>query len=272
MPNRPLESRVVFGHVRKATSTINDENAHPFVFNHLLFMHNGALDNFADYKPTLLKRLRPAVRGLIQGTVDSEHAGALFCNNLEGFPQRRDFSMTELRGAMRTMVAELRALSAEAALARCAADKPTISATARGPAAASAGAPSATSGLWAPSSMNFAVSDGQGLVVTRFRSHKDEDPPSLYYKLGLSVRYRTDEGKLRAMAPGKAPSGGVISAPGLIVASEPLEESMPSLSAWRLLGKDKMISYHPSEGVKIECISDQCTPDLPADVGAIEEA
>lgn len=29
-PNCPLESKVVFGHVRKATSNINELNAHPF--------------------------------------------------------------------------------------------------------------------------------------------------------------------------------------------------------------------------------------------------
>ena len=39
-------------------------------------------------------------------------------NNLEGFPTRTQFSMAELRGAMRTTVAELRALSAEATCAK----------------------------------------------------------------------------------------------------------------------------------------------------------
>ncbi len=99
------------------------------------------------------------MRGLLQGDVDSEHAGALFCNSLEGFPRRRDYGMTELRGAMRTMLAELRALSAEASLAACA-----------GGGGAGANARAVESGKpWGPSSMNFAVSDGVGLIVTRYR-------------------------------------------------------------------------------------------------------
>lgn len=59
---------------------------------------------------------------------------------------------------------------------------------------------------------------------------------------------------------------------GIIVASEPLEDTLPALSAWRLLGKDKMLSYHPDEGVRIECLSELCTADLPADHGAVHEA
>jgi hypothetical protein len=59
---------------------------------------------------------------------------------------------------------------------------------------------------------------------------------------------------------------------GVIVASEPLETTLPGLSAWRLLGKDKMLSFHPSEGVRVECLSEECTPDLNADLGAVQEA
>lgn len=62
-PNKPLVSKAIFAHVRMATpgGVISDANAHPFIFSNLLFMHNGALAHFEDYRATLLKRLRPAV-------------------------------------------------------------------------------------------------------------------------------------------------------------------------------------------------------------------
>lgn len=225
------------------------------------------LADFDSYKNILLKRLRPAVRGMIQGSVDSEVAGALFCNNLEGFPTRLDYSMAEMRGAMRTMVAELRAFSAEAALNVCHTHEeehfegiefnkiPTSSDEIN----------------WSPSSMNFAVTDGKGLIVTRFRSKDNEDPPSLYYQLGVEKRYTSSHHKDDDKESKKEPlqydwSARSWQTDGLVVASEPLEENGPHLSSWRLLGKDKMISFHPDEGVRIECLSHKCTPDTPVSV------
>eukprot|EP00613_Pedinella_sp_CCMP2098_P070535 CAMPEP_0171921350 /NCGR_PEP_ID=MMETSP0993-20121228/20162_1 /TAXON_ID=483369 /ORGANISM="non described non described, Strain CCMP2098" /LENGTH=454 /DNA_ID=CAMNT_0012558707 /DNA_START=24 /DNA_END=1388 /DNA_ORIENTATION=+ len=273
--NAAIESRVIFGHVRKATSKVTPENAHPFVFGRLLWMHNGALPDFDAYRAVLLKKLRPNVRGLLQGDVDSEHAGALFCNHLEGFPSRETpYSMVELRGAMRMVVSELRAMSAEAALNNCQGQGQGVPPPASLPALGNNSATEAEAAIaWAPASMNFAVSDGRGLVMTRFRSSKDQDPPSLYYKLGISHLYKPEP---TSTAEGGGGGGGDLkerrsnkNADGLIVASEPLEETMPALSAWRLLGKDKMISYSPDEGVRVECMSERCTPDLPADHGVL---
>uniref|UniRef100_A0A7S2SIF1 Glutamine amidotransferase type-2 domain-containing protein n=1 Tax=Rhizochromulina marina TaxID=1034831 RepID=A0A7S2SIF1_9STRA len=289
-------SKAIFGHVRMASpgGEINEENSHPFIFNNLLFMHNGALHNFSGYAASLRRRLRPSVRGLLLGNVDSEHAGALYVNNLEGFPARTEFTMMELRGAMRTLIAELRALSAESSLAACedlhshplpaqgcqSEGNGTCAAETRNEQDSAAGTTATkqehrgTSEPWSPSSMNFAVTDGKGLVVTRFRSSSAEDPPSLYYKLGVSGKYRAPGAASPSTASPDAEEwqGTKSGLHGLIVASEPLEDTLPALSAWRLLGKDKMISYHPAEGVRIECLSELCTPDLPADLGAVHEA
>lgn len=245
------------------------------VFNHLLWMHNGMLADFDSYKHILLKRLRPTVRGMIQGSVDSEVAGALFCNNLEGFPTRLDYSMAEMRGAMRTMIAELRAFSAEAALNICHTHDVDhtcdVDSVDGGDCAPLRSLRSDDKSKWTPSSMNFAVTDGKGLIVTRFRSKDNEDPPSLYYQLGVEKRYTTahdvnNEDKEEEEGGGDVKydwSAHSWQTDGLVVASEPLEETGPHLSSWRLLGKDKMISFHPSEGVRIECLSHKCTPDFP---------
>lgn len=71
--------------------------------------------------------------------------------------------------------------------------------------------------------------------MTRFRSSEHEDPPSLYYK---------------SMAE------------GVVVASEPLDMTHGKLKEWKLLGKDKMLSYHPDEGIQVDCLSEICTEDV----------
>jgi predicted glutamine amidotransferase len=336
IPGAPVASRAIFGHVRKASHAHDDiredeaVNSHPFVFNNLLWMHNGHLFKFEAYTATLIRKLRPGVRGLMRGDVDSELAGALFCHHLEGFPARLSYSMTELRAAMRVTVAELRALSAEAALEEHLSTCPnsqlhssTASTVMRGkqveqaaaqcragaevrevPRAAISKQPPAENAAWehdkvhgavapgdnatgfhddagagyqwAPSSMNFAVTDGVGLVVTRFRSAACQCPPSLYYRLGsattcgIGIGVNPTEPCESVAADGSDNQSRMAAARGLLVASEPLQESLPGLSEWTLLGKDKMLTFHPSEGVRVECLSAKCTPDLPATVGLVE--
>ena len=89
-----------------------------------------------------------------------------------------------------------------------------------------------------PSSLNFAVSDGTSLVVIRFRSSMNEDPPTLYYR-------RVEE--------------------GVIVASEPSSSDARTLAEWTLLGKNRMLSYSPSTGVHVECVCPHsCDDDVSA--------
>jgi glutamine amidotransferase len=64
----------VIAHVRKATvGEVRVENAHPFVFEHWLFAHNGTLRGFPAYRDAMCAAMTPHQRAAIHGDTDSEH-------------------------------------------------------------------------------------------------------------------------------------------------------------------------------------------------------
>lgn len=232
-PRKTLRSRALFGHVRAAsTGEVSELNAHPFAFQTLTWLHNGAIYGVDAYAASILERLRPSVRALVGGGTDSELAGAVFANALAGFPERKRYDLLALRAAMLATVSVFR----EATRAVHEASP----ADAGGGGACGAAAP--------PSSLNFAVSDGYSLVATRYRSSPDEDPPTLYYKRNVEA--------------------GRLGGNGVLVSSEPTSRNPGSLREWILLGKNRMLSYSPDTGVVVECVDPtnpaDCDDDVPA--------
>ena len=246
-----LESTTIFAHVREAsTGDLKDVNSHPFSFDTLSFMHNGAIWGFDSFKEDLRASLRretlalgeqlappsqlagPMVYSLrltchhryprtVMGDTDSEHAGALFAQNLAGFP-KHEYDLLSLRAAMYSTIAKLREFTRR-------------STTAEG-------------SVEAPSSLNFAVTDGHHLVVSRYRSNPGEDPPTLYFK---------------TLREGRA----------IVVSSEPDSSDLEALREWTLLGKDKLLSFSPSSGVMLECIDlESCDSDINAADALLAEA
>jgi glutamine amidotransferase len=62
-----------FAHVRASTGTpVQRSNCHPFRHGRWLWMHNGALFGFHDYKRELMMAIDPALFGDIEGSTDSE--------------------------------------------------------------------------------------------------------------------------------------------------------------------------------------------------------
>jgi hypothetical protein len=180
----------------------------------LAWLHNGAVHGFERIRDDLLEATRPAARRLVAGSTDSEIAGAVFADHLAGFPERRTYDLLSLRSAMAATIATISHVAAAADLG------PACDASER------------------PSSLNFAATDGVSLVVARYRSHPDEDPPTLYY---------------RAVER------------GVYVASEPTSSKTEDLREWVLLGKNRMLSYSPASGVVVECVDHgDCDDDVPA--------
>ncbi len=81
-----LPARLAFAHVRAASlgSTVGEENCHPFAQGRFLFMHDGELAGFGRFKQRLIAELDPATYAAVEGTSDSEHAFALFLDELGG--------------------------------------------------------------------------------------------------------------------------------------------------------------------------------------------
>src|SRR5262249_50674339 len=68
-----VDSPLVFAHVRASSGTpVQQSNCHPFRYGHWLFMHNGALREFAKVKRDLVLAVDPSLYPCIEGSTDSE--------------------------------------------------------------------------------------------------------------------------------------------------------------------------------------------------------
>jgi len=145
-------SSCFFAHVRDATagSPVSQLNCHPFNWQRLIWMHNGALEEFGQMRRPLTERLSDRAYQSVLGSTDTEHAFALFLDKL-GFVPAPD--LDQLAQAMTDTIEEL--LQIRRGL-----------------------------GLTSPCFLNFAVSDGRHLVATRFVSDQAHEPHSLFCTTG----------------------------------------------------------------------------------------
>lgn len=145
-----IRTRHFFAHVRDATPgmPVSQANCHPFQFGHYLWMHNGFLGEFARIRRALLAQLTDASFELIQGNTDTEHAFALFLDELNHNPQAHG---EHLYAALLLTIERINLIRQ-------------------------------TSGCESPAHMNFALSNGTTAVFTRY-SASDDDPPTLHYLL-----------------------------------------------------------------------------------------
>jgi predicted glutamine amidotransferase len=68
-----VRTTLLFAHVRASTGTpVQRSNCHPFRHGNWLFMHNGSLKGFHEYKRDLLLAVDPTVFGDLEGSTDSE--------------------------------------------------------------------------------------------------------------------------------------------------------------------------------------------------------
>jgi len=155
-----IKSPLFFGHVRAASPGIltSETNCHPFLFGQFMWMHNGVLAGFPKMKRKLMASLTDELFLHVQGTTDSEAIFMLFLNNLH---KRRpgvdlktaQFDPIELKSVMKETIHLLAAWNEELQIS-------------------------------APSHMNFAVSDGKTVVVTRYSLHSAMEAVSLYFASG----------------------------------------------------------------------------------------
>eukprot|EP00656_Telonema_subtile_P024935 TRINITY_DN27086_c0_g1_i1.p1 TRINITY_DN27086_c0_g1~~TRINITY_DN27086_c0_g1_i1.p1 ORF type:complete len:421 (+),score=55.10 TRINITY_DN27086_c0_g1_i1:50-1312(+) len=255
-------SSVLFGHLRAVTD--GDRalvNSHPFQFGPLLWMHNGGLPAATQAK--LQAELKcPLISKLISGNTDSEFAGALFAQALDGDVCLRStsFEPAAIEGAMAGVIRNITQ-----------ATQPHDD-----------------------SSLNFAASDGRSVVVTRHRTALGDEPPSLYFSTSsdhqtpshkLATSHSTLSLKLLRSAASSwghsdTRSASVVADAGLKlwIASEPLDgpsscvvlgesdilnECRAGQRVWVPVPKDAMLSYDThTSSLKISCLSAACGSEL----------
>lgn len=175
----------VFAHVRAASPgmAVMEANVHPFAYDRFIWMHNGAVADFHKIRRRLRDGLRDEFYNMIVGTTDSEHAFALFLNNLH--TAFADATPTQMRAALVETIRQLNTLTREA-------------------------------DITVPSFYNFAVSDGSTMVVSRYCSQDNTHGASLHYSRGLRFECLPDGAcDMHAVAEEERASAVIISSEAL---------------------------------------------------------
>lgn len=203
-----INSPCFFAHVRAASPgmVVSEVNCHPFQYGRFLWMHNGGIAQFPKIKRRLRQSLRDDVYHFIQGTTDSEHAFAVFLNQLAD--HFGDHSPDTLRETMVATIEQLNAWSQEAGIAE-------------------------------PSYYNFAVTDGQSVIATRYVSDPAREPASLYFSAG--TKFECHEGVCR-MVQAEAHEHAVI------ITSEPLTDVRED---WVPVPKNHLVLVTPELTVRL---------------------
>jgi len=180
-----VRSNCFFAHVRAASSgmSVSEANCHPFQYGRFLWMHNGRIARFSSIKRTLRRALSDEFYEFIQGTTDSEHVFALFLNNLGSRIEK--YEIRDLADAMDETIAQLNQWTAAAGIAE-------------------------------PCFYNFALTDGEQVLITRYTNAVDRVPETLY--LAHGARFECVGAQYHMVRAGEP-------AEALIIASEPLTEN-----------------------------------------------
>jgi glutamine amidotransferase len=191
-------SRLIFAHVRATTEgSLAENNCHPFQHNTLMWMHNGNIGGWKYVKRPLADSLADKWYVGVNGGTDSEWAFALFLDNLESegvdpsCEPPDGFGQKVLRRAMKKTIAKINAFVKAIPAHHNLADVETRSL------------------------LNFAVTDGHTVIVTRYVSSKTDAAASLYYSSGTDWVEGTTRGQFKMERRDKASDV-------VLVASEPL--------------------------------------------------
>lgn len=178
-----VRSKHFFAHVRDASTgmPVSQSNCHPFVSGRYMFMHNGRLDQFPKFKRSILNALSDKAFNLIKGNTDSEYAFALFMDIIN-FSE--NLSANELKLGLYETIRRIIHFRIE-------------------------------NNVNTNAFINFAVSNGQSIIVTRFATDSNTQPASLFYCQG-DIEYKPE---LEDIEINHTTSGDII------ICSEPLTET-----------------------------------------------
>ncbi|CDZ97042.1 Glucosamine 6-phosphate synthetases, contain amidotransferase and phosphosugar isomerase domains [Phaffia rhodozyma] len=224
-----IRSPMIFAHVRASTAgALSEQNCHPWNFGRLMWMHNGGIASFHLIKRRLQQSLPENLFLFPQGTTDSEWAFALFLSFLPQdllFPEGSDvpggkcnkskraqgrFSTRLLQEAMLKTIRKLNEWTKQV-------------------------------GATEPSLMNFCVTDGESVVVTRYVSSKTQEAASLFYSSGTSfTEYPLGSGSYRMSYSSIRPD------PLIMIASEPLTFERTD---WREISTNTMVVITPNQNL-----------------------
>jgi len=216
---RVITTPLIFAHVRAATSatSVTIQNCHPFNVGRWLFMHNGTISHFKKVQQRIISSLHVDVFSLCEGTSDSWYLFLIFLQKLYELKNSTDFltmevSVEEMGWAVKQVLETIHEIMLEA-------------------------------GITDPSSLNFAVTDGNNVVVTRYRNGAHSDPPSLYFALCKKYEMKQCplQRKKQQLELSKCERGSENTV--ALVVSEPLSTS----DEWTLVPKNSVLIIQKSK-------------------------
>lgn len=156
-----IKAEKMFAHIRAASPgmQVMEANVHPFGYDRFMFMHNGSVADFHKIKRALREGLRDEYYDMIAGTTDSEHSFALLLNELH-----TSFATATADDMRKGLVKTIKRL-----------DELTRAA-----------------GITETSYYNFAITNGQAFVVSRYSSTPNTKGATLYYSRGERYECRAD--------------------------------------------------------------------------------
>lgn len=206
-----LSSSCIFAHIRAATKgfSVSELNCHPFQFGRILWMHNGNIPDFFRIKRKLRNSLPDLYYHMIQGTTDSEHSFGLFLSFLQ--KEHRGPMLTRLKRAMFATLRQLKEWCEEEDLKE-------------------------------HSALNFAVTDGKNIVVSRYATWPKARPESLYYTHG--EKFICEQGIASIVNPESAKNC-------VLIASEPLTKVK---DYWSPVPENSLLTVDPQYKLNIQPI------------------
>ncbi|ODQ78169.1 hypothetical protein BABINDRAFT_162840 [Babjeviella inositovora NRRL Y-12698] len=176
-------SKLVFAHVRASTyGVLSETNCHPFNYGNLMFMHNGGISQFSKIKKKLISHLNDEWFLYIQGSTDSECCFALFLDCLDklGYdPRPNNFECELYQGNFPQTIPPVthfpdhilrKALLQTILLIKnwqvAVTDEPSL--------------------------LNFAVTDGESIVISRYITSLTDEAASLHFSTGSSFKASPD--------------------------------------------------------------------------------
>ena len=155
--SKVIDVNLLFAHIRAikpfSRAIVHEYNCHPFHFKNFIWMHNGDIAGFSNYKKQIIIKLKDIILNNIKGNTDSEYTFALFLNKLEdniitnGGYLDPEYFKNKIIETLKLLINIAKNNNPKNVL-----------------------------------SMNFAVTDGKTIICTRYINSKKENPPSLYYR------------------------------------------------------------------------------------------
>ncbi|RKF74099.1 putative glutamine amidotransferase DUG3 [Golovinomyces cichoracearum] len=211
-------SRLIFAHVRATTEgTLSEDNCHPFYHNSLMWMHNGQLGGWKYIKRRLGEQLADKWYLGVKGATDSEWAFALYLDTLERIghnpscPSPHGFGPSVLRQAMLETIRRINELISEIPQSVL-----------------------KNENVHTQCLLNFAVTDGESVICTRYVNSKTDQAASLYYSSGTCWEDKGNKGEYQMDRQDKG-------ADIVLVASEPLTFDRES---WLAVPTNSVLTIH----------------------------